>query len=258
MSVSAQYSQQAAGVDCVDKLVNVEEYHVENFGCRASRADGEAIASGLRRAGLSEAGDLSGATVVVLNTCSVTAEADRSARAFLRRVRRASPGARVVLTGCYAQRAPEEVAALEGVDAVVGNSHKSLVVNAALGLASDPVRPPGKLISIDSLLAKTSSALRSAGATIWHDPLFAHSEIAALPFAADAHQTRPNLKIQDGCGNRCSFCIIPVTRGPSRSVSLDECLRAVDRVCRVRREGAGALGHQPWAMGSGSFSGGAV
>jgi threonylcarbamoyladenosine tRNA methylthiotransferase MtaB len=215
------------GVYPVDRLDNVEEYHVENFGCRASRADGEAIASGLRHAGLSEAGDLASATVVVLNTCSVTAEADRSARAFLRRVRRVSPGARVVFTGCYAQRAPEEVAALEGVDAVVGNSHKSLVVNAALGLVSNPERSSEKLISVDSLLEKTSSALQSASATIWHDPLFAHSEIAALPFAADAHQTRPNLKIQDGCGNRCSFCIIPVTRGPSRSVSPDECLRRV-------------------------------
>ena len=177
---------------------------------------------GCAAAGLKEAGDLTTASVVVLNTCSVTAEADRSARAFLRRVRRASPGARVVFTGCYAQRAPEEVAALAGVDVVVGNSHKSLVVNAALGLASIPERSSEKLISIDSLLAKTSGALRSASATIWHDPLFAHSEIAALPFAADAHQTRPNLKIQDGCGNRCSFCIIPVTRGPSRSVSLNE------------------------------------
>ena len=115
-----------------------------------------------------------------------------------------------------------------GVDAVVGNSHKSLVVNAALGLVSNQERSSEKLISVDSLLEKTSSALRSASATIWHDPLFAHSEISALPFAADAHQTRPNLKIQDGCENRCSFCIIPVTRGPSRSVSLDECLRSVE------------------------------
>jgi threonylcarbamoyladenosine tRNA methylthiotransferase MtaB len=205
----------------------VEEYHVENFGCRASRADGEAIASGLRAAGLREATDLETATVVILNTCSVTAEADRGARAFLRRVRRASPGARVVFTGCYAQRAPEEVVALDGVDAVVGNSHKSLVVNAALGWTSPQARSAEGLISADSLLEKTSSALRSAGATIWHDPSFAHSEIAALPFAADAHQTRPNLKVQDGCGNRCSFCIIPVTRGPSRSISLDDCLRAV-------------------------------
>ena len=208
----------------VDRLDNVEAYHVENFGCRASRADGESVASGLRQAGLSEAGDPGAASVVILNTCSVTAEADRDARAFLRKVRRANPGARVVFTGCYAQRAPGEVAALDGVDVVVGNSHKSLVVDAALGLVRE--RSSEALIPVDSLLAKTSSALRSA--SVWHDPLFAHSEIAALPFAADAHQTRPNLKIQDGCGNRCSFCIIPVTRGPSRSVSLDECLRSVE------------------------------
>jgi threonylcarbamoyladenosine tRNA methylthiotransferase MtaB len=206
----------------------VAEYHVENFGCRASRADGEAIASGLRRAGLLEAGDLSAATIVVLNTCSVTAEADRSARAFLRRVRRASPGARVVFTGCYAQRAPEEVAALEGVDAVVGNSHKSLVVDAALEPASWEGRGGAGFVPLGALSEPAISG-RVAAAAIWHDPLFAHSEIAALPFAADAHQTRPNLKIQDGCGNRCSFCIIPVTRGPSRSISLDECLRVVDK-----------------------------
>jgi threonylcarbamoyladenosine tRNA methylthiotransferase MtaB len=206
----------------VDRLDNVEAYHVENFGCRASRADGEAIASGLRQAGLAEAGDLASATVVVLNTCSVTAEADRDARAFLRKVRRANPEARVVFTGCYAQRAPEEVAALDGVDVVVGNSHKAALGS---GLAGD--RALGGLIPVNSLLDRSSPAKREP-VDVWHDPLFAHSEIAALPFAADAHQTRPNLKIQDGCGNRCSFCIIPVTRGPSRSVSLDECLRAVD------------------------------
>ncbi len=220
------------GVHRVDRLNNVEEYHVENFGCRASRADGEAIASGLRQAGLSRAANVGNATVVILNTCSVTAEADRDARAFLRKVRRANPDARVVVTGCYAQRAPEEVAGLDGVDVVVGNSHKSLVVKAAVesvapgsGLPAD--RLLSGLISVESLLDGTSSAKREAAA-VWHDPLFAHSEIAALAFAADAHQTRPNLKIQDGCGNRCSFCIIPVTRGPSRSVSLDECLRAVE------------------------------
>jgi threonylcarbamoyladenosine tRNA methylthiotransferase MtaB len=221
----------ATGAHRVDRLDNVAEYHVENFGCRASRADGEAIAAGLRRAGLREAAELAGASVVVLNTCSVTAEADRDARAFLRRVRRAAPEARVVFTGCYAQRAPEEVAGLDGVDAVVGNSHKSLVVNAALGAGLDGNRPAGGLIPVGSLVDSLRDRNIFAGrraAAVWHDPLFAHSEIAALPFAADAGQTRPNLKVQDGCGNRCSFCVIPVTRGPSRSVSLAECLRSVE------------------------------
>src|SRR5271155_1236428 len=212
------------------------EYHVENFGCRASRADGEAIASGLRRAGLSPASDPADATVVILNTCSVTAEADRNARAYLRRIRRMSPEARIVVTGCYAQRAPKEVAALERVHVVIGNSHKSQVVDVALAQAQlAPVSFEERqtqnsisgFVSVDSLLA-TESPARGAPARIWHDSDFAHSDLAALPFAADARQTRPNLKIQDGCGNRCSFCIIPVTRGPSRSVSLSECLWAVE------------------------------
>jgi threonylcarbamoyladenosine tRNA methylthiotransferase MtaB len=114
------------------------------------------------------------------------------------------------------------VAALEGVHAVVGNSHKSRVVEAASGEAA-LAGPPPALVQ----LALEPSA-RVAAALIWHDPQFAHSDLAALPFVADASQTRPNLKIQDGCGNRCSFCIIPVTRGPSRSVPLTECLRAVE------------------------------
>ena len=101
------------------------EFHVEHFGCRAARADGEAVSGRLRAAGLDE-GMPAAADVVVVNTCSVTAEADRAARAFIRRTHRLNPEARIVVTGCYAQRAPEELAAMAGVAAVVGNSHKAL------------------------------------------------------------------------------------------------------------------------------------
>ncbi len=192
----------------VDTLGKVAEYHVENFGCRASRADGEAIAANLRQTGLSPASQSATASVVIVNTCSVTAEADRQARVYLRRIRRENPTARVVVTGCYAQRAPEELAALPEVDAVIGNSHKSRVAAVALQLSPRDAATPGFV------------PLR----TILHDDAFAHSELATLPFAADAGQTRPNLKVQDGCGNRCSFCIIPTTRGPSRSVPLATCI----------------------------------
>ena len=200
----------------------MEAYHVENFGCRASRSDGEAIAAGLRGRGFSEAEAAECAELVVVNTCSVTAEADRTARAFIRRVRRRNPHARVVVTGCYAQRAPKEIAALAGVDAVVGNSHKGLVVDAAASLMTrQPVAGFCGLVPI--------SALTSGAVPIYVDEAFAHTELAALPFAAEAHQTRPNLKVQDGCGNRCSFCVIPATRGPSRSVALETCLEDARR-----------------------------
>src|ERR1039458_1219073 len=107
-------------------------FHVEHFGCRAARADGEAVSGRLRAAGLGERSEAT-ADVVVVNTCSVTAEADRAARAFIRRAHRLNPEARIVVTGCYAQRAPEELAGMAGVAAVVGNSHKALAPEIILG-----------------------------------------------------------------------------------------------------------------------------
>jgi threonylcarbamoyladenosine tRNA methylthiotransferase MtaB len=184
----------------------VAEYHVENFGCRASRADGEIISAELRHRGLTQAVSPGHADVIVANTCSVTAQADRTARAFLRKMHRENPTARLLVTGCYAQRAPQEVAALPGVHAVIGNSHKALVPELAHQAAS--------FVPLASLYV---------------DDTFAHSELS-MPLAgwsSAAGQTRPNLKVQDGCGNRCSFCIIPATRGHSRSLSLEECLRQV-------------------------------
>jgi threonylcarbamoyladenosine tRNA methylthiotransferase MtaB len=208
----------------------VAGYHVENFGCRASRSDGEAIAANLRHSGLAPAEAPDSAHVVIVNTCSVTAEADRQARAYMRRVRRQNPDARIVVTGCYAQRAPQEFAALPEVDAVVGNSHKSRVAEIALEFGALPDAP-----SPDGFVPA-----RTLAPAVYHDDAFAHLELAALPFAPDAQQTRPNLKVQDGCGNRCSFCIIPTTRGPSRSVPLATCLDNVRRF--VDQDGGSARG----------------
>jgi threonylcarbamoyladenosine tRNA methylthiotransferase MtaB len=210
----------------------VAEYHVENFGCRASRADGEAIAANLRHNGLAPADQPATANVVIVNTCSVTAEADRQARAWLRRVRRQNPSARIIVTGCYAQRAPQELAALPEVDAVIGNSHKSMVADLALQFAAE--QNHSLVIPTEARHARVAEEpaflpLSSVIPKILHDDAFAHTELATLPFAPDSAQTRPNLKVQDGCGNRCSFCIIPTTRGPSRSVSLATCLDNVRR-----------------------------
>ncbi len=201
-----------------------QSFHVENFGCRAARADGEAVAERLRAAGLSE-GQPAQADVVVVNTCSVTAEADRAARAFIRRARRLNPAVRIVATGCYAQRAPQELAALPGVAAVVGNSHKALAPAVALQLAGEPApaAPHAPLLSVQSLLA---TAVAAQPALILADDRFAHSFLEEAQLHPGA-QTRPNLKIQEGCGNRCSFCVIPQTRGSSRSLPAADVLRQV-------------------------------
>jgi threonylcarbamoyladenosine tRNA methylthiotransferase MtaB len=201
------------------KLKAMPGFHIENFGCRAARADGEAVSERLLAAGhcVQQPSD---ADVVVVNTCSVTAEADRQARAFIRRAHRNNPGARIVVTGCYAQRAPEELAAIAGVTAVVGNSHKALTPEIVLGLAGGAAEAVGPaLVSVSSLVM--------GGVPVWADDRFAHSFLEDAQLVPGA-QTRPNLKIQEGCGNRCTFCVIPHTRGPSRSLPHAVVMRQVE------------------------------
>src|SRR2546430_5329039 len=101
-----------------------ERFFVQNFGCRATQADGASIERSLAQRGLQSAISAREADWVVLNTCTVTAAADADARAAIRRIHRENPGCRILVTGCYAQRAPQEIAALAGVDWVIGNSHK--------------------------------------------------------------------------------------------------------------------------------------
>jgi threonylcarbamoyladenosine tRNA methylthiotransferase MtaB len=200
-------------------------FHIENFGCRAARADGEAIASRLLSVGhcVQQSPE---AEVVIVNTCSVTAEADRAARAFIRRAHRANPEAKIVVTGCYAQRAPEELAGMAGVAAVVGNSHKALAPEIVLGLAQHNragAASAAEMVPVAALMAGAAPV----GASVLVDDRFAHSfleEAQVLPGA----QTRPNLKIQEGCGNRCTFCVIPQTRGSSRSLPAASVMRQVE------------------------------
>jgi threonylcarbamoyladenosine tRNA methylthiotransferase MtaB len=201
----------------------VAEFHVEHFGCRAARADGEAVSNHLRAAGLGD-GDAAAAEVVVVNTCSVTAEADRAARAFIRRTHRRNPKAQIVVTGCYAQRAPEELATMAGVAAVVGNSHKALAPEIVLELAGANAR--SGLTASELVTLRPSSASAEGAVPIWADDAFAHSFIEE-PQLVPGTQTRPNLKIQEGCGNRCTFCVIPQTRGGSRSLSATAIMRQV-------------------------------
>ena len=106
-------------------------FYIEQFGCRATQADGAAIERQLRDQGCCISFDRSSADVVILNTCTVTAAADAQARDAIRKIHAASPQAKIIVTGCYAQRAPEDLAALAGVSFVVGNSHKPQVARLA-------------------------------------------------------------------------------------------------------------------------------
>ena len=188
---------------------------VQSFGCRASQADGAGIQTSLETGGMHASPDASSADLVVLNTCTVTASADADARHAVRRIHRENPNAKILVTGCFAQRAPEELAALDGVDWVVGNSHKTQIAGIVLG-APQTEEFHGQIVIGDIQRSR---------------------EFLAAP-VIDAHgdRTRPNLKVQDGCSNKCSFCIIPSVRGRSRSAPLASIVEQVQNLAERYRE----------------------
>ena len=190
-------------------------FFIHNFGCRATQADASAIASDLKTRGHAAAESDRAAKFVVLNTCTVTAAADAQARDAIRRIHRENPGARIVVTGCYAQRAPEELAALAGVSFVIGNSHQFALSSIISSTAPDP----------DANHARADFIPLTHLASSWHAVQIFRGEAASMkeilvaaPDVAD-DRTRPTLKIQDGCNHRCSYCVIPLVRGRSRSLA---------------------------------------
>jgi threonylcarbamoyladenosine tRNA methylthiotransferase MtaB len=224
----------------------VPRFFVQSFGCRATQADGAALDRQLAAQGLKPAESAQEADLVVLNTCTVTAAADQDARASIRRIHRENSAAKIMVTGCYAQRAPQEIAALPGVTWVVGNSHKHRVAEIAAGAGFRPelqsqsledpsmdqgFGDPGIHESRPQNFVSLETVALSAPAFTLVGDIFAHTELIAAPvFAGDtiAEKTRPNLKVQDGCNNRCSFCIIPSVRGQSRSMQLDRVIAEAD------------------------------
>ena len=202
-------------------------YYVENFGCRATQADGNAIERQFLDRGLSRAENAVNAGVVVLNTCTVTASADQDVRNSIRRIHRENPGCKIVVTGCYAQRAPQELAAISGVSLVVGNSHKHQIGEVACG--SSPSFVPLGSLGVNPPLANSFEAEHNSAVEVLVGDIFAHTTLMAAPvFDAGSERTRPNLKVQDGCNNRCSFCIIPSVRGRSRSLRPSDVVGEVD------------------------------
>ncbi len=197
-------------------------FYIENFGCRATQADGAALEGQFLERGLERARAARDAEIVVLNTCTVTEGADKDARASIRRVRRENPDCRILVTGCYAQRAPEELAALPGVTWVVGNSHK----HRAAEIATSPDSSSRGFVPLAQLSGNVLAG--DSPNNIFVGDIFAHTELLAAPVLEAANErTRPNLKVQDGCDNRCSFCVIPYVRGQSRSLPLERVLTEV-------------------------------
>jgi threonylcarbamoyladenosine tRNA methylthiotransferase MtaB len=234
-------------------------FYIQQFGCRATQADGAAIERQLLDRGCTSASEASAADVVVINTCTVTASADAQARDSIRKLHAKNPAARVIVTGCYAQRAPEELAALPGVSWVVGNSHKPQIPDLVNSLSSSaPARHandffPAAALHSDStfpfhsfvgaqhaapVLGEIPTTVISDGsqshpalAQILAGDIFDQTAFLSAPvLGGEGNHTRPTLKIQDGCDSRCSYCVIPFVRGKSRSLPPDSVIQEIKRL----------------------------
>jgi threonylcarbamoyladenosine tRNA methylthiotransferase MtaB len=166
--------------------------HFTTLGCRLNQAESDSMASQLAARGLLPVGPHDGPDVVVINTCTVTREATKASRTAIRRAVRTHPGAKVIVVGCYAVSDRAEIEAIEGVDLVFGNDVKE---NFAESL--DIPAPPMPILQI-------GFPNHNGTAGLDHSP-----------------RIRANLKVQTGCDEWCTFCIIPTTRGPLRSLDED-------------------------------------
>jgi threonylcarbamoyladenosine tRNA methylthiotransferase MtaB len=186
---------------------------IKTLGCKVNQCESEAIRNAVVELdpGFST-GDDGMADVVIINTCTVTRKAAMQSRQAVRQAIRANPGARIVVTGCHAQTAPAEVAAIDGVDLIVGNRDKHLIPQQIY--AGLPKRAG------DDASAACADVAGVGG-------------FQALPGIAHGNRTRPFLKIQDGCNAFCTYCIVPHARGRSRSLPMDQVLRQIEQLGRL-------------------------
>ncbi len=245
-----------------NSLSESNTYAVATLGCKVNQADSEAISEQMSTAGFVQRDFSDAADVYIVNTCTVTHLGDRSSRQLISQARRRHPGALLVVTGCYAELNPTAVAALPGVDLVVGNTGKSSLVEAVKErwkayssrhsaeqistsenqyLQQRHVLP---VLPLDTHHIGSDQSLLSDGES-GQEPQpdnpptlspFTSRQTSLLASSNDrlTSRTRVQMKVQDGCNNRCTYCIVPYVRGESRSRSIAS---VVDHVQRKERAG---------------------
>jgi len=178
-------------------------FFIQTFGCRCNQADSAALREGFHIHSLSECQSPSDADLIIVNTCTVTRRSDRQVRQAIRSLNRKNPEAKIIVTGCYAEREPEILSTLPGVAMVVGNAERD--------------RLPEMLPRIGT--AEQARIVRS--------PLEDLADCPVLPMAQTGGKTRPLVKLQDGCDARCAYCIVPKVRGPGRSAQPADILKEI-------------------------------
>jgi threonylcarbamoyladenosine tRNA methylthiotransferase MtaB len=229
-------------------------FAVATLGCKVNQADSEAISEQMSAAGFVQREFTEAADIYIVNTCTVTHLGDRSSRLMISQARRRQPDALLVVTGCYAELNPQGVAALPGVDLVVGNRAKETLVEAIE--AHQQVIPPDEIGDHRVMAAGQAGSpllqvLPSSEQHIGSDrvlqidagepepenpertPLFTTSAAPGHTLSPLVTRTRVQMKVQDGCDNRCTYCIVPYVRGESRSRSIGAIIQHVQRKVRA-------------------------
>jgi len=178
---------------------------IYTLGCKVNQYESEAIAELLEKEGFDISSPAEPCDAYLINTCTVTAESDRKARQFIRRAIAKNPDAVVVVTGCLAQTSAEMIAAIDGVDAVVGNTKKLFAAEELCRLVREGQKAKSPAVSVDPI----------------ENACFEEMQIRSF------ERTRAYIKIEDGCESRCTYCIIPSARGKIRSKAPEDVLSEV-------------------------------
>ena len=184
---------------------SLKRVKIITLGCRANQSESDAILSALKEKGFESAEGNARCDICIINTCAVTRKAARQSRQTVRKYVRLNPDAKIIVTGCHAQNAPEKIAGINGVDCVVGQSDKHLLPD----IVANPFETRKIIIH-----------------NIWKRERF--PAINAVPMGTRARQS---LKIQDGCDQFCTYCIVPFTRGPSLSLDPEHVISFVRTLC---------------------------
>ncbi|MBF0368278.1 MAG: tRNA (N(6)-L-threonylcarbamoyladenosine(37)-C(2))-methylthiotransferase MtaB [Magnetococcales bacterium] len=237
-----------------------KRFKVITMGCRVNQFESELMRKSGTDQGFQPVAKGELADLIVVHTCSVTAESDRQARQQIRRAAREHPAARIIVTGCYAQRSPESLAQLPGVALVIGNAEKERLGDYLAEMASQPPSQPGaphqevkvQVAPVEEMvvppLSKESASpggveAEMAEAGSIRQPLsktrvkiatakkktFTTSEVAPPILDHFSDRARAFIQVQNGCDGKCTFCLIPSVRGPSRSTPLSQVMAQASR-----------------------------
>ena len=185
-------------------------FNFTTLGCKVNQYESEAIAQYLTENGWSAARSKENADLFIINTCVVTQKASMQSRQAVRKAIRSNPNACIVVTGCYAQIEPDEIKKINGVHYIIGHADKHKIPEIIIDGKEKDSQPP-----------------EFYPLTIRHDIKQEHKFQPTLVMGASGSRTRPLLKIQDGCDNFCTYCIVPYARGPSRSMRLEKVLDSI-------------------------------